>query len=414
MTRVVALALCAMLAACKKTEAAADDAGTPPVLEPAAASSDPATAASAAPEEQTGGAAQGSNNAEGAVEALRLPAPKPPRAHSVASGGKVEIPGGAYPAGSTPGDEGRDPLSEPALVNMDMAAFSIDALPYPGEVGVPPRSGASLAEASEACKARSGRLCSEWEWERACRGPELDAYASGEQWDPSCEKDPAACASGYGARAMGVTRELTAGALRGAIALPPDWKSEYGSHRCARRAVVSEAPAAATFRCCYGAPQAPVKLPEPVEYPAFRSFKMDDAELAAAIAKTPELARIGEGVRFLTAETASQAYARSETSREGIKFTSAPLLWSPERGVEIVVLTGRSKYHSFVLAFYPLPGGALRLASSMLFLRDVTPMVLAYRASSRRELLWTTFWGSRTDEGYISWRDDKRVVIVQK
>ncbi len=401
--RLATFACAAILAACKKPETATEVGAV-----------EIAPAPSEAPPTSPAVADAGAGSIEGAVEALRLSPRKPPREHSPAAGGKVDIPGGAYPAGSTPGDDGRDPLSEPALVNMDLAPFSIDVLPYPGVVGTAAKPAASAAEAAEACKERSGRVCSEWEWERACRGPELEAYSSGESWDVTCEKDPAACASGYGVRGMGVARELTAGSLRGAIPLPQDWKSETGSHRCARRGGVAEAIAGATFRCCYGASQAPAKLPEIVEYPAFRSFKMDDAELGALIAKTPELARIGEGVRFLTAETASQAYARSDTSREGIKFTSAPILWSPERGVELVVLTGRSNRHSFVLAFYPLPGGGFRLASSMLFLRDVSPMVLAYRASSRRELSWTSFWGSRTDEGYVSWRDDKRVVIVQK
>ena len=407
-----ALFLCAGLVACKGGGATAD-AGAAPAEPTTVASS--ADEASPAPAPALGAATPDAVSIEGAVEALRVPrSTKPPREHSPAAGGKIEIPAGPYPAGSTPGDDGRDPTSEPAQVSMDLSAFSIDALPYPGDPGSPPRFGMSTGEAAQACSERGGRLCNEWEWERACRGPELDVYASGEVWDRTCEKDSATCASGYGVRAMGVTRELTQGALRGAVPLPSDWKSETGEHRCARRSATGGEGGGAAFRCCYGPAQATAKMPDIAEFPAFRSFKMDDAELGALIAKTPELARIGEGVRFLTAETASQAYARSDTSREGIKFTSAPLLWSPERGVEIVVLTGRSKYHSFVLAFYPLPGGAFRLASSMLFLRDVSPMVLAYRASSKRELLWTSFWGSRTDEGYISWRDDKRVVIVQK
>lgn len=407
------LAPLVLLAACKRGETDPVDAGVAPASEPAAPS-----AVSEGPTPMPATVVD-AGSIEGAVEALRVPRPStPPREHSAPAGGKIDIPGGSYPAGSVQGDDGRDPLTEPMQVPMELTPFSIDALPFPGEPGTPPRI-ASAGEAAQACSERGGRLCNEWEWERACRGPELDVYASGEVWDTSCEKEPASCVSGYGVRAMGVSRELTGGAMRGAVPLPSDWKSETGAHRCARRAVGGDGMAA--FRCCYGAAQTQAKMPDIPEYPSFRSFKMDDAELAALIGKTPELARIGEGVRFLTAETASQAYARSETSREGIKFTSAPLLWSPERGVEIVVLTGRSKYHSFVLAFYPrtpAKEGAkdteLRLASSMLFLRDVTPIVLAYRASSRRELLWTSFWGSRTDEGYISWRDDRRVVIVQK
>ena len=393
------LALC-LLAACKREpEVSAPDAA-PAVVSTVA--DEPESAPSSVED-----AGANSGSIEGAVEALRVPQAKPPRERTPAAAGKVEIAAGTYLAGSVPGDEGRDPLLEPMQLAMEQTRYSIDVLPFPGEVGKAPQLAQSAAEAAQACQERGARLCSEWEWERACRGPELDLYVSGESWDPVCSKEPATCASGYGARGLGALREWTQGGVRGSAG------EGASAHRCARRGAAGEG--AAAFRCCYGDPQAPVKLPEIPEQPAFRSQRMEDAELAAIIRTIPELARIAEAPHFLSAEQAAGAYARSETSREGIKFASQPLLWSPERGVEIVVLAGRSKNVGFVLALYPLAGGTYRLASSMLFLHDSQPIALAYRASSRRELLWTSFWGSRTDEGYISWRaEDKRVVIVQK
>lgn len=106
-----------------------------------------------------------------------------------------------------PGDEGRDPTLEPVLASYDMPAFTMDALPYPGVPGEPPLTGLSQAEAQKKCTERGARLCTELEWERACRGPNGDAFAVGPAWDPTCEKTPEKCTSGFGARAMGTTIE---------------------------------------------------------------------------------------------------------------------------------------------------------------------------------------------------------------
>jgi hypothetical protein len=69
------------------------------------------------------------------TEAAR-PTRPPPRA---AAGERVGIPGGAFTAGSTPGDKGRDPTLEPALLAIDLGGFSIDRALFPNGHPEPPR-----------------------------------------------------------------------------------------------------------------------------------------------------------------------------------------------------------------------------------------------------------------------------------
>lgn len=404
-----ALAALVLVSGCAKKDAPSEAA---PVDSAAAVS--PSAEPMAAPEatgEEPASAIEGASAAlaeRGPVAAAR------PHSPPVANQ-RIDIPAGSYPAGSTPGDVGRDPAVEPALAPMELGAYSIDALPYPGD-GSTPRTGVGPREADALCKERGGRLCNEWEWERACRGPELDTYASGAVWDAECVREPSSCASGYGVRGMGAMREWTVGALRGAVPLPATWKADDAERRCARRVPRVDGEGggqSATFRCCYGEANAP-KMPEIVEYTNFRKLKMEDAELVALVGQFPELSRLGSELRFFEPAEVGRVVGRSEKPRDGLSFTTQPLIWSPERGVEILVLTGRGKSASFVLAFHVLPEGKYRLASSLLLLRDVAPLAVVYRASARREVLWSGSWGSSTDEGFISWRDDKRVVIVQK
>jgi hypothetical protein len=140
---------------------------------------------------------------------------------------------------------------------------------------------------------------------------------------------------------------------------------------------------------------------------------MDDAELARIVASIPELARLGTEVRFFTAGDANAVAQKGKDDAAGITFSAQPVFWSPEPSVDVLALTGRAKNMSFVLALYPQEGGSYRLASFMLFAGDVSPVVLAYRADRKRDLFWTSCWNCPGDQGGVSFRDDRRVVIVQ-
>jgi formylglycine-generating enzyme required for sulfatase activity len=327
------------------------------------------------------------------------------------AGQVVQIPAGKLLCGSTPGDPGRDPTDEPVEVPIDVGAFGIDALPFPNDPGQPPRTGVTRQAAAAACSERGARLCTEVEWERACKGPNdasdagfgADEYATGKTWNPDCDKEPATCASPSGARAMGATREWTAG---------DDQRGE--AHRCAARTAVppDRADSAATFRCCHGNATAAV-IPEPTQEIPFRRPKLDAAEIGAIFAKVPELARVAPDVKFFDPGDANGIVNRSTGSHEGVTFTESPVLWSPEPGAELLVVVGHAKSSSFVVALYPLPEGKYRLASSFLMQNDLSPVALAFDGHRRKELIWTSCWSCAGDQGHVSLRDDHRVVIVQ-
>jgi hypothetical protein len=152
--------------------------------------------------------------------------------------------------------------------------------------------------------------------------------------------------------------------------------------------------------------------------PAFRKHAIDDAEVTRLIGTVPELTRFAGELRLFTQGDTLQISKRGREDANGVVLTEKPLLWAPEPGAEVLVLTGHSKNTGFVLALYPTNGTAAgtatyRLASFMMMPGDPSPVVLAYRPERRRELFWTSCWGCSAEQGGVSYRDDKRVVIVQ-
>lgn len=337
----------------------------------------------------------------------------------------IEVPAGSFVAGSLPGDEGRDPGAEPIAATYDLPAFRIDALPYPNEPGVAPFVDVSEADASKMCAARGERLCTELEWERACRGPSGDAFASGPSWDPTCA-DPtnASCVSGFGVRAMGgAIEEWTAGTIdvgtpekkafraivRGAYPSAPP-----ALHRCAARHALDAHVASKLvgFRCCTGG--APDTTMAPIaDYPTFAKGSIAPSRLADLFAATPELARIQSSPRFFRETEIVSLFEKSKPP-ETTTITVDPVLWSPAPGERILVVTGRSKGGAFVVALHVLPDDRYRLASSLIFANEQGPIVLATQANVRKEIAWSTCWGCAGEGGAVTYRDDRRVVIVQR
>ena len=64
-----------------------------------------------------------------------------------------------------------------------MAGFYIDALAWPNEAGAIPTTNVTREEAKRLCEEKGKRLCSELEWERACKGPDNDRYEYGAVYD---------------------------------------------------------------------------------------------------------------------------------------------------------------------------------------------------------------------------------------
>jgi len=144
------------------------------------------------------------------VSAPSTTAPGAPRA------GMVWIPTGILRAGSALDEVPRLADVEPPGVDVPLGGFYIDVLPWPNEVGAIPTTNVSRQEAALLCQGKGKRLCSELEWERACKGPDNARYDYGATYDaracgagvsadvaarhPSGDKP--ACKSGFGVREM--------------------------------------------------------------------------------------------------------------------------------------------------------------------------------------------------------------------
>lgn len=94
---------------------------------------------------------------------------------------------------------------------MSMKAFCIDKFEYPNQPGEAPMRSVSWLEAGNLCKEKGKRLCSEYEFEKACRGPSSTLYAYGDGFAsnvcPSSADDYGSgqftnCVSGFGVQDM--------------------------------------------------------------------------------------------------------------------------------------------------------------------------------------------------------------------
>jgi hypothetical protein len=250
-----------------------------------------------------------------AAPTARAPEPAAPTTTAVTSaapvsaGRNIAIPSGKLVAGTACGDHPRLPGEELAGEAIDLGAFDIDAYPYPNDPEKPPEKGVSRDDAKRMCEARGRRLCTELEWERACKGPANWRYEYGDRFDPkACPTGLGApptyasvdkCASGFGVHGMhGFAWEWTAsdwkrgkeegkGVLRGGHGNQP-----YAHMRCssARAGEPAAKDASAGFRCCGGAANArEVVIPadDPAPAAIAEDTAVDDAlraRLARALA----------------------------------------------------------------------------------------------------------------------------------
>jgi hypothetical protein len=338
---------------------------------------------------------------------------------------RVEIPGGSFFAGSTPGEPGRKPDLEPRRYKIELGPFQIDRLPYPNDPKKPALTNVPREEARRLCAERGARLCTELEWERACKGTESELFAGATSWDPRCATEPNACASGFDTLAMGAAlREWTASsvifaeadrprraAVRGAAAAAPAHE-----HRCAQRVGIDPDTTSADlgFRCCKGAPNAAV-VPEPKLDQTFRRAKIGADRLSRLLAADPRTQKLAKDVKFFREpDAANTVVERGPGDKKGFTFTVAPLLWNPVAGAEYLVLSARSgEDTSFVVAYYVVGDDDYRLASSFVMNKEAGPVALAYDGYIRPRLHFSTCWGCPGESGKILYREPDAVAIVQ-
>ncbi len=106
----------------------------------------------------------------------KLGAPRP---------GMAWIPAGVLKAGTPEGKLPRVATEELPGTPIQLGAFYIDVFPYPNEPGAIPQPNVSRDEAKKLCEEKGKRLCTELEWERACKGPDNTTYEYGEAYRSS-------------------------------------------------------------------------------------------------------------------------------------------------------------------------------------------------------------------------------------
>ena len=346
----------------------------------------------------------------------------------------VTIFAGKLVSGSTPGDRGRDPLVEPPLVDVELGPYDIDRYLYPNELDKPALTGVTREKAADLCKARGRRLCTELEWERACKGPDDELYAGRAAWDPACAKNPSSCASGFGVLGMGAAvREWTSSEVAEVKDLAPGGAAVRGApgnagdvaHRCAHRSRVDATSKGDDigFRCCGGAVNA-ASILAPAFEQTFTKAALSTDRLAELLGSEPRLKKLGTGLKYFDEVAAKEVVGRSDAGEapKGMTLTTAPLEWSPVPGERILVATGLAGDDAFIVAFYSLAGDRYRIGSSLVLHGDKGPVVLGYNGTDGRRskersigsLDWATCWKCPGESGSITYREDNRVVITQE
>jgi len=96
--------------------------------------------------------------------------------------GMVWVPRGPLVAGTPETSLPRVADEEMPGEQVILKGFYIDVFPYPDEEGAIPLSNVTQDAAGALCAERGKRLCSELEWERACKGPENRRYEYGDTY----------------------------------------------------------------------------------------------------------------------------------------------------------------------------------------------------------------------------------------
>jgi hypothetical protein len=399
--------LCLLLATVVVATACADETVAPPDAQPPAAEATSQTVAEAAQ--------------EAAFEE------EAPPSLSLEAGQEISIPAGTLLAGSPPGSEDRNPQREADLVPVPLPAFRIDRLPYPNDPAHEPLTGVSREDAAALCEEEGKRLCTELEWERACKGERDRAYPTGATLDRElCASDSLACSSPFGVLTMGTagyewtSSPVTTGlgstrysaVVRGAAVDDP-----IAEGRCAARHALDPTEPEAGFRCCRGGSNEAQLYPAEERRHPFVDREVPQDELRRILASMPELARFAPRFTLFDAEAVDDALARGDETRDTIPWTivSGVVVWSPEHGEEAWVFAGSDGESTVLAVIHPMPDGTFVHGSSFVIVgEEAPPIALAWDYGLRRQILWGTAWGETGESGVVEHRDDHRIVIVQR
>jgi hypothetical protein len=259
------------------------------------------------------------------------------------------------------------PVAAGDLVPTKVRLFEIDRLPYPNDPAQEPLTNVTRREAEERCTREGKRLCTDVEWEYACKGPQSQTYPYGDDYDEERYDDRLQLVSSFGVLGMTGLYEWTAGdwmdpkgsavptiaPLRGAA----PGEGDVLTRRCAMRTGLDPAKASprAGFRCCRGSG---FPLPYDVETikRAVRPAPLlNDAMLSRLVRSVPELWRAQVEPRIQSEDVLTRALLRSsrtEASGVGFSISIQPLFWMPTQSEELLVVVGRSGHDLFAAALY--------------------------------------------------------------
>ena len=362
-------------------------------------------------------------SAEGETAAATFPNPDAPT--------MISIPGGTLLTGSPPSDTRRVQFAENDMIPNDITPFTIDALPYPGDPHHAFLTGVTRAEAEKSCTTEGKRLCTELEWEWACKSLSNFTYPTGHPYRPSsyAEKDGISPFSQFGVFAMGRMLEWTSSAwgreadqIERAVArgyAPGFGETPSRGRRCAKRwRFMAEATDPALgFRCCGGPVNKATTYIEPPRPPYNRYKYIKPDGFAQVIRSIPQLVAVHDNPHMFSDGDVRTVLARRGSDREalaaqGIHFHWKPIRWIPRQGMELWVAVGRSNRHAFIVALHETKDNETYAHASSLILWDQPlPLALVYRQGHRDELFWAPCWNCR-DGGKIAFDDEKNEVII--
>jgi hypothetical protein len=92
------------------------------------------------------------------------------------------IPAGRLKVGTPPDRTPRVADEEMPGTVVEMGGFYIDLLPWPNEPNAIPTTAVTRDDAEQLCETKQKRLCTELEWERACKGPDNTTYEYGDTY----------------------------------------------------------------------------------------------------------------------------------------------------------------------------------------------------------------------------------------
>jgi eukaryotic-like serine/threonine-protein kinase len=189
----------------------------------------------------------------------------PPTARTTCPRGMVLIPAGSFALGTSALDD-LSSSGDRTERRTTLKTYCVDSYEYPDQDSATPLTSITFPAADATCKREGKRLCSEEEWEKACKGPANHRFPYGESFEAATcrvkgELGPAGsaagCRSGYGVLDMsGNAAEWTASHFQPGVSDRTVKGGGVGSPdadlRCSSRTHRAMETQSATlgFRCC--------------------------------------------------------------------------------------------------------------------------------------------------------------------